>query len=243
MWPLDAESLKEAQRELARAEPSLWRPPVGDLRVGGCWVCFPRGLRGRGSAGDAAWVAAVVMRGDRLVAQEVRRGVAGAPYSPGLLALRLGPLMEEAVRALPTRPDVLLVDATARDHPRGLDSRSTSVRSWTCRQSASPTGRCSARGTGPRTVPAPPPRSGSTTPSSGAGCARGPASGRSQCTRGGGSISTLPLTSWAAPPGNAGPRSPCVARVGLPEKRASTMTTRVSVVASSVHVERMRGST
>ncbi len=27
--------------------------------------------------------------------------------------------MEEAVRALATRPDVLLVDATARDHPRG----------------------------------------------------------------------------------------------------------------------------
>ena len=57
--------------------------------------------------------------GTGVVAQEVRRGVAGAPYSPGLLALRLGPLMEEAVRALPTRPDVLLVDATARDHPRG----------------------------------------------------------------------------------------------------------------------------
>ena len=119
MWPLDAESLKEAQRELARAEPSLWRPPVGDLRVGGCWVCFPRGLRGRGAAGDAAWVAAVVMCGDRVVAQEVRGGVAGAAYSPGLLALRLGPLMEEAVRALVMQPDVLLVDATARDHPRG----------------------------------------------------------------------------------------------------------------------------
>ena len=59
------------------------------------------------------------MRGDQVVAQEVRRGVAGAPYSPGLLALRLGSLMDEAVRALPTRPDVLLVDATARDHPRG----------------------------------------------------------------------------------------------------------------------------
>jgi deoxyribonuclease V len=119
MWPLDAESLMEAQRSLSRAQPEPWRPPVGDLRVGGCWVCFPRGLRGRGSAGDAAWVAAVVMRGDEVVAQEVRRGVAGAPYSPGLLALRLGRLMDEAVLSLATRPDVLLVDATARDHPRG----------------------------------------------------------------------------------------------------------------------------
>jgi len=118
MWPLDAESLMEAQRELAGARPEPWRPPL-DLRVGGCWVCFPRGLRGRGSAGDAAWVAAVVMRGDRVVAQEVRRGAAGAPYLPGLLALRLGLVIEESVRALATRPDVLLVDATGRDHPRG----------------------------------------------------------------------------------------------------------------------------
>ena len=119
MWPPDAESLMAAQRSLAEAHPEPWRPPVGDLLVGGCWVCFPRGLRGRGGAGDAAWVAAVVMRGDQVVAEEVRRGVAGASYSPGLLALRLGRLMDEAVRALATRPDVLLVDATARDHPRG----------------------------------------------------------------------------------------------------------------------------
>jgi hypothetical protein len=29
-----------------------------------------------------------------------------------------GPLLEAAVRALPAQPDVLLVDATGRDHPR-----------------------------------------------------------------------------------------------------------------------------
>ena len=118
MWPRDAESLRDAQYELSRTHPSPWRPPAGEMLIGGCWVCFPLGLRGRGSAGDAAWVAAVVMRGGEILAQEVRRGVAGAPYSPGLLALRLGPLRESAVRALSTRPDVLLVDATARDHPR-----------------------------------------------------------------------------------------------------------------------------
>ena len=118
MWPNDAESLRDAQYELARLDPSPWHPPPGEVLIGGCWVCFPRGLRGRGSAGDAAWVAAVVMRGGQVVAQDVRRGVAGAPYSPGLLALRLGPLMEESVSALATRPDVLLVDATARDHRR-----------------------------------------------------------------------------------------------------------------------------
>jgi len=45
-------------------------------------------------------------------------GRAGAAYEPGLLALREGPLLEASVRALPVEPDVLLVDATGRDHPR-----------------------------------------------------------------------------------------------------------------------------
>ena len=53
-----------------------------------------------------------------IVDQRIRTGVAGAPYIPGLLALRIGPLMEQATRGLATRPDVLLLDATARDHPR-----------------------------------------------------------------------------------------------------------------------------
>lgn len=45
-------------------------------------------------------------------------GAVPAAYRPGPLALREGPLLEEAVGALPRRPDVLLVDATGRDHPR-----------------------------------------------------------------------------------------------------------------------------
>ena len=48
----------------------------------------------------------------------VVRGPAGAPYDPGRLALREGALLERAVRGLPRRPDVVLVDATGRDHPR-----------------------------------------------------------------------------------------------------------------------------
>jgi deoxyribonuclease V len=35
-----------------------------------------------------------------------------------MLALREGPLLEHAVRALPIAPEVLLVNATGRDHPR-----------------------------------------------------------------------------------------------------------------------------
>jgi deoxyribonuclease V len=36
-----------------------------------------------------------------------------------LLALRDGPLLEAAVRTLPPMPEVLLVNVTGRDHPRG----------------------------------------------------------------------------------------------------------------------------
>jgi deoxyribonuclease V len=68
--------------------------------------------------GDPAWAAAVVQRDRRACGESVVAGRAGATYSPGLLALREGPLLEAAVRALPEAPDVLIVDATGRDHPR-----------------------------------------------------------------------------------------------------------------------------
>ncbi len=45
-------------------------------------------------------------------------GETAGPYIAGLLALREGPVLEAAVRALAVMPDVLLVDATGRDHPR-----------------------------------------------------------------------------------------------------------------------------
>jgi deoxyribonuclease V len=87
--------------------------PTAEAVVGGCFVCFERGPSGPGRVGDRAWAAAASAR-DAVVAA----GAAGAGYEPGLLALREGPLLEAAVRALPRRPDVLLVDATGRDHPR-----------------------------------------------------------------------------------------------------------------------------
>src|SRR5437763_1416834 len=67
---------------------------------------------------DRAWAGAALVGGRRLVATAVVEGAAGHPYEPGLLALREGPLLEAAVRALPRLPDVLLADATGRDHPR-----------------------------------------------------------------------------------------------------------------------------
>jgi deoxyribonuclease V len=61
----------------------------------------------------------VTLLGDELVDVHVLRGTARAPYLPGLMALRAGPLLEEAVRGLSARPEVVLVDASGRDHPRG----------------------------------------------------------------------------------------------------------------------------
>ena len=117
MWPTSAAELAEVQRALAVADPPRWRP-IAVPAIGACAVCFPRGDAGQGRAGDAAWAAAAVVRGRRGLAEAVTTGAAGAPYAAGLLALREGRLLEAAVRALAVTPDVVLVDATGRDHPR-----------------------------------------------------------------------------------------------------------------------------
>jgi deoxyribonuclease V len=121
VWPADPDELAAIQRALAAATPPAWSAdavPAGDLAVAACVVCFPRGLAGRGATGDPAWAAATVWQGARQTAAATVEGRAGAPYVPGLLALREGPCLEAAVRALPVTPDVVLVDATGRDHPR-----------------------------------------------------------------------------------------------------------------------------
>jgi deoxyribonuclease V len=116
-WPTTVEGLIREQEELARATPPLLTP-TRDAEIGGCFVCFGRGKTGPGAAGDPGWAGAAVVRGVRVVASAVITGKAGAPYEPGLLALREGPLLEAAVRGLAEQPDVLLANATGRDHPR-----------------------------------------------------------------------------------------------------------------------------
>jgi deoxyribonuclease V len=118
MWPTDPDSLVAVQQQLGVTAPEPWVPGGAEQRIGGCWVCFPHGLTGRGSAADPAWTAAVVMSRGTVAGRRVSTGVAGAPYTPGLLALRLGRLMEQEVRCLTTPPDVLMLDGTSRDHPR-----------------------------------------------------------------------------------------------------------------------------
>lgn len=120
MWPATTAELLRMQDELAALTPPAWRPSVPRPLVAGCFVCFRRGQEGPGWAGEPAWAAAVLMLGDRRQAgSAVVSGRAAAPYEPGLLALREGPLLEAAVRALPEPPDVVLANATGRDHPRG----------------------------------------------------------------------------------------------------------------------------
>jgi deoxyribonuclease V len=111
-WPSSADELVDAQRALGHAKPKLWRLGA-EAVIGGCFVCSPRGKHGVGDAGDPLWAAAATS-----VQTAVARGEADAPYEPGLLALREGPALEAAVRRLQQPPDVLLVDATGRDHPR-----------------------------------------------------------------------------------------------------------------------------
>jgi deoxyribonuclease V len=118
MWPHDPDDLRLRQLALAAESPAPWRPGPGPVRVGGCWVCFPRGVSGPGAAGDPTWAAAVVLSGGSPTASTIQEGVADAAYRPGLMALRVGRVLEEVVRSLPSPPDVLLLDATGLDHPR-----------------------------------------------------------------------------------------------------------------------------
>lgn len=112
------EELIAIQTELAKARPDLWHISDGMRSVAGCFICYPKKHEGKGAAGDPCWAAAVLLKDGRPAAMEVARGCAPEAYEPGLLILREGPLLEAVVRRLPEPPDVLLVNATGRDHPR-----------------------------------------------------------------------------------------------------------------------------
>ena len=78
-----------------------------------CYACFAQAEPGRGRPDDVGWAAAAL--GEETF---VTSAVSAEGYEAGMLALREGPLLEAAVGGLGEVPDVLLVDATGRDHPR-----------------------------------------------------------------------------------------------------------------------------
>jgi deoxyribonuclease V len=115
-WPRTPAELVHVQGELAGARPARWSPGGSAPLVAACFAASSR----TDGAGERCWAGAALLRGaGEVVATAVVRGVPGLAYAPGLLALREGPLLEAAVRGLGTGPDVLLVNASGRDHPRG----------------------------------------------------------------------------------------------------------------------------
>lgn len=122
-WPVTPEELEREQVRLAALAATVdpWRAQrLESLAVGALFAALPRGDPGRDVApGDPVWVGAVVIRDRRTIDSATVRGRAGFGYRPGYLALQLGPALAAAVRTLDAAPDVLLVNATGRDHPRG----------------------------------------------------------------------------------------------------------------------------
>lgn len=112
-WPRTREELTDLQRRLAAQTAEPWPPPLGrEIAIGAVFAAFS--TRVDPSPSERAWVAAVIGAERCTIV-----AAAEAPYEPGYLALREGRALERAVRGLAHEPDVLLVDATGRDHPRG----------------------------------------------------------------------------------------------------------------------------
>ena len=117
----DMAALEQEQYRLASLAPPPWRPGPGPIVAAGAFVAFARGEQGPGHTGDGAFVGAAATCGTTEIARVVIEGRAGASYRAGYLAAREGALIEHGLRALldgGLNPDVLLIVATGRDHPR-----------------------------------------------------------------------------------------------------------------------------
>lgn len=112
---MEAGALAAEQRRLAELRPVLWRPEP-PLSVAAAVVVGGRGAHD--AEGARLWAAAALRRASGELVSCLVEDTVRSPYVPGSLAAREGPLLAAAVAGLATRPDVLLVAAAGRDHPR-----------------------------------------------------------------------------------------------------------------------------
>jgi deoxyribonuclease V len=121
MWPPTHRELERLQRKLARrvdeCEPWQWRGD-GEPAIAAVFVSLPTS-RLKEQSRDIAWAAAVVMQDHSVVATATATRTLVRPYQAGYLSLTIGPILEDVVRALSLRPDIILVNAAGRDHVRG----------------------------------------------------------------------------------------------------------------------------
>lgn len=115
-WPASRDELFACQRRLAAADPPPWHATRA-ASVGASYCCFARGAASPVD-GETGWAAAVRKDPGCRAVVATADGTVRTAYEPGLLALREGPLREAAVRRLAPPPDLVVVDATGRDHPR-----------------------------------------------------------------------------------------------------------------------------
>ncbi|MFD2091516.1 endonuclease V [Blastococcus deserti] len=115
LWPADIASLLDVQQRLGTLQPPPWCPDSSLVELAAGVVVH---TQGPGVAGERAWAGAVLVRGAHVIAAEIVEGVVSVPYVPALQSAREGPLLLAALEALRRRPDVLLLPATGRDHPR-----------------------------------------------------------------------------------------------------------------------------
>ncbi|HTP51976.1 MAG TPA: endonuclease V [Anaeromyxobacteraceae bacterium] len=110
-WPGTPEELVREQERLAALACEPWQPSRAPL-LGACAV-----VSGPAGREDALWAAALLFSSGETMATATAAARTAEPFRAGRLALREGPVLEAAVRALARRPDVLLVAAAGRDHP------------------------------------------------------------------------------------------------------------------------------
>jgi len=109
-FPDDAsrDEMVSLQHEIA--ERAVFEDDIDDIKkVAGVDQAFDE---------DTAVSAAVVLRDDETVETSTARRETRIPYIPGLLAFREGRAVVASLRALDTKPDVVLVDGSGRIHPR-----------------------------------------------------------------------------------------------------------------------------